>query len=106
MMNWIFVISSLYVFRSIFISDDILGGLDERYNLFPNKNIDIPLEKILQIYETKNMLNFLECNNTNKLDKLYKLEKKCEPSIYNAFSGGLFDDWNFDFDSLPKQIIY
>ena len=101
-MSWILIISSLYLFKNIFMNHDIcMSGIDERIEFYPfiNKNDNITNEEILKIYEKKELLDFFECSNIKKDEKLYEICGWGMPSIYNAFKGGLLDDWNFVFDN-------
>jgi hypothetical protein len=56
MMNWILIISSLYLFKRIITNNSVyMSGMDERIEIYPfiNKNDNITNEEILKIYEKK-----------------------------------------------------
>jgi len=102
MMNWILIISSLYLFKRLITNNSVyMSGMDERIEIYPfiNKNDNITNEEILKIYEKKELLDFFESSNMKKDEKLYEINGRGVPSIYNAFKGGLLDDWNFVFDN-------
>jgi membrane protease subunit (stomatin/prohibitin family) len=94
------ILSSLYVLKSFFkhIERD---GLDERLVFFPYemKNDNVTKMQIMKIQETREMLDFLESNETTPEDKLYEIGGRGVPSIFSILKGGLLSDWNFEFDS-------
>ena len=96
-MHWFFLFSFLYVFKKYLNSQ--LSGIDERVEICSNKLFydNISFERVLQIQEINEKIQFLESNNIPIYDKLYEIRNRDVPEIYNMSNGGLFDDWDFDF---------
>jgi hypothetical protein len=76
------------------------AGLDERVIFFPNeiKNNNVTKFQIMKIQQKREMLDFLESNETKTEDKLYEIGGRGVPAILSLVKGGLFSDWNFEFD--------
>jgi hypothetical protein len=76
-------------------------GLDERVGFYPDKLFidNITSEIIFKIHETTEKIYFLESKNIHIDDKLYKIGNINFPDAYNLINGGLFNDWNFEFQN-------
>ena len=93
-MYWLIIFSFLYIVKKYLINNERLG-LDERIVFIPD---NVTFEKMFKIYETTEKIAFLESNNVSLDDKLYDIGNRNMPEQYVVFNGGLFNDWNFDFD--------
>ena len=93
------IISCLYVLMS-FIKNDVRAGFDERIIFFPREMIkdNITRAQIMKIQEKREMLDYLESNETTIGDKLYELGGRSAPDVFSILKGGLLSDWNFEFD--------
>jgi hypothetical protein len=89
--NW----NSAKYYRKIYIS-----GKDQR---FPEGDLDkSQLEEIKSNMEKLNRLNYLENDRISSMDKIERIrsyERESNGTItgYNPFSGGLMNDWDWDF---------
>jgi len=87
-------------------------GLDERTHLFinlpGNENNEQHLKTLLRIHENfykKNMLNILENPNYSNIYKIeliknYKKDLNLISHKTNIESGGLYEDWYFDWEGF------
>jgi len=93
------IISCLFALKS-FIRNEDKAGFDERIIFFPSEmiNDNVTRAQIMKIQEKREMLDYLESNETTIGDKLYKLGGQGVPSIFSILKGGLLSDWNFEFD--------
>jgi hypothetical protein len=89
--NW----NSAKYYRTIYIS-----GKDQR---FPEGDLDkSQLEEIKSNMEKLNRLNYLASDRISSMDKIETIkdvERETNGTItgYNPFSGGLMNDWDWDF---------
>ena len=76
------------------------SGNDERYTFEKNETeIKIQLNNLRQNFEKKILLDILQDNNVSintKIELLKEKDNSIKPS--NVKSGGLFKDFDFDFD--------
>jgi len=94
-MYWFILFSFLYIIKNYLITNPRLG-LDERIIFNPD---NVTFEKMFKIYETTEKIAFLESNNVSLDDKLYDIENRHIPDEFIIINGGLFNDWNFNFDA-------
>lgn len=82
------------------------SGIDQRYVFYPNtvKIDNTTTEQLIQIYNNKSMIDYLESDKITLHNKLYKISERNYPEMYNIniFNGGLFNNWNFDNDFLDE----
>jgi len=80
-------------------------GCDERYPIKPDNSLE--LKNIIDNYRKYELLNKLTSNQISKIDKLNLIERNLIESNLiernqikplNITNGGLFDDFNFNFD--------
>ena len=96
-MYFFHLFSLLYLLKQ-YSSNNPRLGIDERISIYPNKIVnDISFEKILQIQENVEKIEFLKSNNVCIEDKLYEIGNRNIPKPFNMINGGLFNDWDFDF---------
>lgn len=92
-MGLIILLTYLFVFKSYKYQERL--GNDERYPLIEEKKI---MEKIIEIHKKKELLDDLQSNKINVVEKIKKINdfygNEIKPS--NMLSGGLLDDWNFE----------
>jgi hypothetical protein len=71
----------------------ISSGNDDRYPVSEEK---ITIEKIVENYHKKNLLDYLQSNKISIHDKINKLNEFYGngPQSPNLLSGGLQDEWN------------
>jgi len=91
--NWLNIIA-LNTNKTIVSSNS--RGYDQRFN---NTESNRDLEKIINNLNKHNLLKILEDSNINIEDKLNIIKKDETYSSIKIENGGLFDDWNFDFDN-------
>jgi len=70
-------------------------GNDERHPLI-EENLLLP--KIIENYEKKGLLEYLQSNNVTTIYKIQKIKDFYGNSqqTVNLLNGGLLDDWNFE----------
>ena len=92
-MNLIKIIMYLFVSNSNNLKDRF--GYDERFSLTEDKTL---IKNIVENYQKKELLEYLQSNKTNIIDKLNKIQifYGNNPKQVNLSSGGLLDDWNFE----------
>jgi len=71
------------------------AGYDERFN---DTEIDKDLEKIINHFNKQKLLKTFEDDNLNLNEKLNIIKKDETLSPIKIKNGGLFNDWDFDFD--------
>jgi len=71
------------------------GGYDERFN---DTEIDKDLEKIINHFNKQKLLKTFEDDNLSLDDKINIIKKDETLSPIKIKKGGLFNDWNFNFD--------
>lgn len=103
---WLFC----YAMYSLYLSKSFIdrAGLDERVIFFPNeiKTDNVTKFQIMKIQEKSEMLGFLESNETKPEDKLYEIGGRGVPAILSLLKGGLFSDWNFEFDIEDDENVF
>jgi hypothetical protein len=70
-------------------------GNDERYPLIDDRK---EMLKIIENFKKKELLEYLRYNNTNIINKMYKVNEYYGkmPKPMNLLNGGLLEDWNFE----------
>lgn len=70
-------------------------GNDERYPLIDDRKETL---KIIENFKKKELLEYLQSNNTNIINKINKVNEYYGkmPKPMNLFNGGLLEDWNFE----------
>jgi hypothetical protein len=90
------MISFLYLFDR-YIVKNYQTGMDDRIYFHPYKKDNITIHKILKIQENIEKICFLESNNFSIDDKLFEIDKNV-PRKLCINNGGLFNDWDFEFE--------
>jgi hypothetical protein len=100
-MYWMILFSLLYVLKKNLLNNQRLG-LDERIVFYPDKILsdNESFEKIMHIHETNEKIHFLDSENISIEDKLYEIANRNIPEVFVMINGGLFNDWNFEFQNL------
>ena len=88
----------LYSYRKVLLSNLFLGS-DERVDFYPDKIFihNITSKQIFNIHETNEKIKFLESNNNTIDDKLYEIDNRNVPKVFDIYNGGLLNDWEFEF---------
>lgn len=101
------MLSYLYLFKMFFKNIE-REGLDERLIFFPREMItdNVTKVQIMKIQQKREMLDYLESNETKTEAKLYEIGGRGVPSIFSILKGGLLSDWNFEFEIEDDENIF
>ena len=98
-MNLFVFFSSFFVLQKIY-NKKLLGD-DERFIYHPDQfNENITLAKIIYLNNIQTKIDLLSSNDVSvlrKLDEIDEINDKLSIAPLNVLSGGLLNDWNFDF---------